>query len=300
MSTKSTDIKIWYKCNNHCYFCIQWNKRKKYKSKSLEEIKRLLHNEYQKWVRAVNFTGWEPTIYHTLIPSIEYAKKIWYFSIKIQSNWQNFSDLKFCINLIKAWANRFEPSIHWFKPKTHDFLVNFEWWWKKVVTWINNLKKLWQHVMINSVITKQNYKEIPKLAKLLIKLKVNSFQFAFPHIWGSAKRYSSMIVPTKTEIMSYIKEAMDIAREHWTKACTEAIPYCLMKWYEEHIQEQYQPDTSIFDAEYEMSSYNDYKINGWKSRRDKCRECLKYDVCEWPWKEYPDIFWWDEFVPILK
>jgi MoaA/NifB/PqqE/SkfB family radical SAM enzyme len=36
--------------------------------------------------------------------------------------------------------------------------------------------------MINSVITKQNYKEAPQLAKLLKNLKVDYFQYAFPHI----------------------------------------------------------------------------------------------------------------------
>jgi MoaA/NifB/PqqE/SkfB family radical SAM enzyme len=37
-------------------------------------------------------------------------------------------------------------------------------------------------VIINSVVTKDNYKEIPELAALLIKLKVTQFQFAFVHI----------------------------------------------------------------------------------------------------------------------
>ena len=42
---KFTDIKIWYECNNYCFFCIQWDKRKKHKSKSIEEIKKILGEE---------------------------------------------------------------------------------------------------------------------------------------------------------------------------------------------------------------------------------------------------------------
>ena len=177
---KKLDIKLWYICNNNCFFCIQWEeKRKTYAPKPLEEVKNILSKEYKKWARAVTFTWWEPTLHKTLKPSLTYAKELWYKVIQIQSNWQNFSDIKFCIELIKAWANSFEPSIHWYYPETHDYLVQTPWAWKKVVAWIRNLRKLWQKVLINSVITKRNYKEAPLLAKLLIKLDVNYFQYAF-------------------------------------------------------------------------------------------------------------------------
>ncbi len=36
--------------------------------------------------------------------------------------------------------------------------------------------------MTNSVVTKSNYRELPKLASLLVKLGVKQFQFAFIHI----------------------------------------------------------------------------------------------------------------------
>lgn len=188
-------------------------KRKTYAPKPLEEVKNILSKEYKKWARAVTFTWWEPTLHKTLKPSLTYAKELWYKVIQIQSNWQNFSDIKFCIELIKAWANSFEPSIHWYYPETHDYLVQTPWAWKKVVAWIRNLRKLWQRVLINSVITKRNYKEAPLLAKLLIKLDVNYFQYAFPHIWWSAMKYWKEVVPTKTEIKPYIHAWLDIAKK---------------------------------------------------------------------------------------
>gem|GEM_PF-1569176 len=44
------------------------------------------------------------------------------------------------------------------------------------------LKQLNQIIIINSVITKDNYREAPELAALLLKIGVNQFQFAFVHI----------------------------------------------------------------------------------------------------------------------
>jgi MoaA/NifB/PqqE/SkfB family radical SAM enzyme len=297
---KKLDLKLWYICNNNCDFCIQWEeKRKLYKPKLIEDIKRILSNEYQKWARFVTFTWWEPTMHKTLVPSIEYAKKLWYLTINIQSNWQNFSDIKLCIKLIKVWANSFEPSIHWYKKETHDNLVKTPWAWNKVIKWIINLKKLWQKVYINSVITKQNYKEAPELAKLLVKLNVNYFQYAFPHIWWSAKKYWKIIVPTKTEIKKYIHEWLDIAKNAWIEARTEAIPYCFMQWYEYAITEQYLPEASVYDWAYIIDSFKNYRLNEWKVKHEKCLKCKMNIKCEWPWIEYPELFWWDEFIPII-
>ncbi|MDD3303257.1 MAG: radical SAM protein [Candidatus Gracilibacteria bacterium] len=293
------DIKIGYQCNNYCFFCIQGEKRTTHKAKTLQEIKDILFQEFSRGVRGVNFTGGEPTIFKTLIPAIEYAKSLGYKTIKIQSNGQTFGDLRYCVTLIKAGANLFEPSIHGYKPETHDYLVQTKGAWKKVVNGINNLKKLGQIVFINSVITKQNYKEIPLLAELLLKLNVDYFQFAFPHIGGSAKKYHEMIVPKKTEIMPYIYKAISKAKSLNKVARTEAIPFCFMKGYEYAIAEKYNPDTSIFDGEFSMSSYKNYKLNEGKAKHEKCETCIKNRVCEGPWREYPELYGWEEFTPIL-
>jgi hypothetical protein len=95
--------------------------------------------------------------------------------------------------------------------------------------------------------------------------------------------------------MPYIKSWLDIAKKAWIKACTEAIPYCFMEWYENHIWEQYLWDTSVFDAAYETKSYKEYRLSEWKIKREECIKCKIYSKCEWPWIEYPELFWWEEF-----
>lgn len=296
---KKVDIKLGYICNNHCDFCIQWEeKRVTYAPKWLSTIYEILISEYKKWASMVTFTGWEPTLHKTLIPSIVFAKKLGYEIIHIQSNWQNFSRFEYVKMLVDAGANFFEPSIHGYFPQTHDFLVKTPGSWKKVIQGISNLKKLQKSVNINSVITRRNYKETPLLAYLLVKLKVDSFQFAFPHIWGSAKKYWQEVVPTKTEIMPYIHKALDIAKSWWVRARTEAIPFCFMQWYEYAITEQYLIESSVFDEAYRVDSYTNYRLYGWKSKQEKCKQCKKFSICEWPWKEYPELFGWGEFIPI--
>jgi len=297
---KRADIKVGFACNNNCLFCVQWDKRTKYNPRTVVEIKKIIREEYEKWCEWVVFTWWEPTVHIWLVECVEYSKNIWYKVIQIQSNWQNFSDIEYVKKLINAWVTEFWPSIHWFKAETHDFLVKTPWAWNKVIKWLINLRNLNQLVIINSVITKQNYKEIPMLAELLVKLWVNQFQFAFVHILWSADKNKYDVVPIKSEIIPYVKKALDIWKRSGIVCMTEAIPFCFMQWYEWAIAEyNFMPETTVVDAEHRTESYANYRLNEWKAKGEKCKECIKNNICEWPWKEYPEMYWWSEFKPIV-
>lgn len=297
---KRADVKVWFACNNMCLFCVQWDKRTKYPPRSIDEIKKILKDEFNNWSRWLVFTWWEPTIHPKLIEAIKFAKNLWYESIQIQSNGRNFSKIEYVKELIDAWVTEFGPSIHWFKASTHDKQVWAKWAWEETIKWIINLRNLKQSIIINSVVTKLNYKEIPELASLLVKLWVNQFQFAFVHILGSADKNKESVVPKKSDAIPYIKKWLDIGKSAWIICMTEAIPFCLMQNYEWAIAEyNFMPETTVVDAEYRTESYADYRWNEWKAKREECKKCSKYKICEWPWKEYPLIYGWDEFQPIL-
>ena len=297
---KRADVKIWFACNNHCRFCVQWDKRLHYKQRTVDEIKEILDREFANWCRWLVFTWWEPTVHEWLEESLKYAKKLWFIDIQIQSNWRNFSDMEFLKRLIEAWATEFSPAIHGYSELVHDDLVWAPWAWKQVIEWIKNLKRLNQLIIINCVITKQNYQELPKLALLLCKLGVQQFQFAFVHILWSADKNKYDVVAKKTDVMPFVKKALDIGRSYWAVCMTEAIPFCMMEWYEWAIAEyNFMPETTVVDAEYRTESYFEYRIKDWKAKRGECNKCIRNNICEWPWKEYVELYWWEEFQPIL-
>lgn len=298
---KRVDVKVGFACNNFCTFCVQGDKRFSFWSKSLFEIEKILWAEFEEGAKEVVFTGWEPTLHPDLLQMIDFAKKYGYESIQIQSNGMSFSQEDYVKKLINAWVTEFSPSIHWFYPQTHDSQVQTMGAWKKVVEGIRILKKHNQKIIVNSVITKQNYSEIPCLSKLLIQLWVSQFQFAFIHIVWSAYKNRFQVVPRKTLVMPYIYKALDIARLYWVPAFTEAIPYCCMWWYFNHISEKYIPQMTIVDAEMRTEDYTKYRISEWKVKSKLCYErCSFSDVCEWPWKEYPELYGWGEFQPIYS
>ena len=88
-------------------------------------------------------------------------------------------------------------------------------------------------------------------------------------------------------------------KKAWKVCMTEAIPFCFMQWYEWAIAEyKYMPDTKVKDAAWTVESYEEYRWTEWKAKWPQCKECKLNNVCEWPWREYPDMYWWDEFKPV--
>lgn len=81
---------------------------------------------------------------------------------------------------------------------------------------------------------------------------------------------------------------------------TEAIPYCLMEGYEEYIAERIIPPSVVYDAGFVVKNYGQYRKNKGKAKGPDCQKCKYFKICEGPWKEYPEIYGWDEFKPILK
>ena len=294
---RRVDIKIGFSCNNHCKFCVQGNKREFFPNKNTEEVKYILRDCYSEGIEGVVFTGGEPTIRKDIIELVEYARSLKFKLIQIQTNGRMFSYATFCKMIVDVGATEFSPAVHGPNEKIHDFLTSAKGSFKETIKGIENLKKLGQFVLTNTVITSYNYRYLPNIAKLLVDLGVDQFQFAFVHIVGTAAINADWIVPRKKEIMFYVKKGLDIGIKAGTRIMTEAIPYCFMRGYEDYIAEKVIPSTKIFDYDLIVENFTESRIKEGKSKSPNCDKCRHVNLCEGPWKEYPELFGWNEFIP---
>lgn len=296
---KRVDIKIGYQCNNYCLFCVQGDKRKRWAFRDKKEIEKDLM-EARKTCDSIVFTGGEPTLHPNFLDLVRFAKKLNFKTIQIQTNARLFSYKKFCQETIKAGANEFSPAIHGHIAKLHDKLTTTPGSFEQTIQGIKNLKSLNQKIITNTVITKFNYKYLPEIAKLLVFLGVDQFQFAFLHIVGSAWKNRNFIVPKKSEVMPYIKKGLDIGILTGKKVMTEAIPLCFMKDYEQYIAERIIPEAMVIEDKFRIEDYKKYRLTQGKTKGEKCKNCLYFSICEGPWREYPEIFGWREFRPVTN
>lgn len=292
------DIKIGFRCNNRCKFCVQGDKRNFLAAKDLKEIKKDLEEAFKKGKTEAVLTGGEPTLHPDFLAIVKLAKSIGFKNVQIQTNGRMFAYLDFCLKTIEAGATEFSPAVHGPNAKIHDFLTSVPGSFDQTIQGIKNLKKLDQRVITNTVITTQNYRNLPLIAKLLVGLNVDQFQFAFIHISGRAAKNKNWIVPQKSKIMTYVKRGLDIGIKANKRVMTEAIPYCLMKDYENYIAEKIIPKGSVFDIDFAIEDYAKYRRDEGKTKSPDCIKCKYNEICEGPWKEYPEIFGWSEFKPI--
>lgn len=294
---KRIDLKTGFLCNNNCHFCVQGDK-KRFGNRGKAELKKYLKKSAEDGYQSVVLTGGEPTIRPDIIELVGYAQKLGFKLIQIQSNGRRFAYLDFCKKMIVAGANEFAPALHGHTPDLHDYLVCSPGAFAQTVMGIKNLKSLGQAVITNTVITKSNYRHLPEIAKLLVKLKVDQFQLAFVHALGYAATNFDSVVPEKSLVESYVKMALDIGIKSGVKVMTEAIPYCFMRGYEKYVAEEAIPETKIFDLNQIIKNFTEARRMRGKIKGAKCVECKYFKKCEGPWREYPEYFGWREFKPI--
>ncbi|OGR45261.1 MAG: hypothetical protein A2X35_03180 [Elusimicrobia bacterium GWA2_61_42] len=295
---KRIDIKISFRCNNLCLFCAQGHKRDMYPDRPAKTVAAELKKAWKDGVRGVVFTGGEPSLHPAVLSLVQQAKKTGFTSIQLQTNGRTLAYPGFCADLVKAGLTEFGPSLHGATPATHDALTGSAGSFPQSVTGISNAVKTGLPVITNTVITAANYKELPAIAALLIRLGVKQYQFAFVHIVGTAAENKKTLVPRKTAVMPYVKKALDLGLKRGIPCYTEAIPFCLMKGYENCVAESMIPAGPVADADRFIKDYAVYRRDEGKARGPRCPKCSYFGRCEGPWREYPELYGWKEFKPV--
>lgn len=295
---KKADIKTGFLCNSNCRFCVQGGQKKALGNKSTAELKEIIEDASRDCEILV-LTGGEVGIRVDIIELVRHANQFKFRTIQVQSNGRAFVYEDFCRDMIRAGANEFALALHGHIPELHNFLTQTQ-GFKQTVRGIRNLKSLNQKVLVNVVVTKPNYRHLPDIVKLLISLDVDQIQLAFVHALGAAAKNFHNIVPRMTLVMPYIAKSIRIARHFNRDIVTEAIPYCFMQGHEDHVSERIMPAIKIFEHDYVIPDSTKARLEAGKLRGPDCPACIHCNTCEGPWREYPEAFGWDEFVPITR
>lgn len=290
------DLKVGFACNNLCTFCVQGDKRERIQPRTEEEMRRILLEE-RKNTNEVVFTGGEPTVHRDLLKVVAYAKSLGYRVLQLQTNARRLSHEPYLEAAIRAGINQVSPSLHGSTAEIHEAMTRAPGSFRQTVKGIEAVRRRGVMVITNSVVTQQNMTDLPALARTLVALDVQQIQFAYVHPEGTALREFELVVPKFRETMPYLHEALDIVAEAGITAFAEAVPYCFMHGHEAQVVESVIPDTRVVDKPMIIADYTAYRLKEGKAKGPQCRECSFEPYCEGPWREYPDGYGWDEFVP---
>ncbi|MBI5501610.1 MAG: radical SAM protein [Deltaproteobacteria bacterium] len=288
------DVKVSFSCNNRCRFCVQGDKRERFKDRSTAEAKKLLR-EARRRADAIVFTGGEPSVRPDFLELVAEARKLGYRLIQLQTNGQMLAYRAFARGCREAGVTEVSPALHGHVPALHDFLTGRPGSFGFTLRGIENARAEGLPVVTNTVVTKPNRRHLAAIARLLADRGVSQMQFAFVHPVGTAALNFASIVPRMELMRDELFRAFDVAGAAGIRSMSEAVPLCILRGREAYAAEWIIPDAAVFDAEGTIDDYRAFRLGEGKAKGPPCRRCLLDPVCEGPWREYPERFGWSEF-----
>ncbi len=301
----NADIKLGYSCNNNCIHCVAADARElcslRGKSGDLTtaEYKHELEDSYSRGYNYITFTGGEPTIRNDL-PCLMYFASNLGCSINMQTNGRRFCSLKYAEALSRIAKATYCIALHGNTAAIHDSVTRVRGSFSETVAGIRNLVSLDQNVVGKLVISKLNHLFLRDVCMVFGDLGVHHITITFPHGLGNARKYFDEVIPRYEDTIEQLYLSLDYCRTKNITVKTEAYPYCLMEGYEEHVTELYFNDEP---AELKQHGHRDFLIDWSKVRLteklkfQQCMECSYDNICEGPWREYPEKYGSFEFKP---
>lgn len=304
---KLVDVKLGYSCNNNCVHCVIADKRRELIKRKLkldrttEEAKKLMDVAKANGARIIVLTGGEPAIRNDIFELINYAKLLG-FEIQMQTNGRMFYYKDFAEKIAKIAPIQYQFALHGSSAKIHDKITRFEGSFEQTVQGIKNLvdlKHLDQKVIGKIVISRKNFKYLPKIIELFADLGIENANVAFPHGMGNALLYFDEVVPTYTELKPYLISMIDTCKSFGIRVDVESVPFCFLQGYEKHSSELYRAkDIELRDMKSAILNYTEVRKNIAKKKFPKCKKCKYYLICEGPWIEYVKGRGSSEFKPV--
>lgn len=291
------DIKIGFQCNNMCRFCVQGNRRYCIPQPQFAELKETLRAA-RRTCDSVVFTGGEPAIKPEFLELVRTAADLGYNTIQVQTNGRAFAYPDFCRETVAAGATEFSPALHGHIEELHDYLTRVPGSFRESVAGILNMKKTGRLIITNTVVTRSNFRHLPNIARLLMRLGVDQFQFAFVHAMAWAGLNFWSVVPRMSLTEPFLKKGLDVGLEAGVSCFTEAVPFCFMRGYETCIAEREMPVSKIVAGDEVIENYKDFRLKKGKLKGPPCVACTANAICEGPWMEYPKRYGWSEFIPV--
>lgn len=282
----------------------------------LEDIKERLDSYVSNGYKSVGFLWWDISIHPKIIEIINYSKKVWFQDISIISNGVRFSDTDFARKVVEAGLTRINISIHSHLHDIEDYLTRVPGWLEKKLKAIDNFNNLYGSwllkapLSINIVLNRHNLATIVETV-LFFSIKKNIKDIRINFVWldDMIKENWDDLKISYSEIMPYLKSLIYISLKYDFRLTFDTIPACIFYkvdpknhkylintflWENlDHITEvDWSNNNTVFD-------WQEKKKNILKTQFPQCSECVYMNKCQWVWKEYSQLYWWEEFIPIV-
>ena len=214
-----------FSCNNNCVFCS--NVADRNFNSSTKELFKKIDQGYEKGFRILELIGGEVPIRPDFFELINYAKKAGFKDIRLTSNGRIFSYPEYAKKVAQAGLKVMTVSLYGHKKSLHDGVTRTPGSFDQCIKGIKNISKTGIELVINTVISKVNYKYLYEIGNFVSQLGVKEWHplELLPDGQG-AKHYDSLAVPYK-ELSKYIRKINKLAGSKFKRIDFFDFPFCV-------------------------------------------------------------------------
>jgi MoaA/NifB/PqqE/SkfB family radical SAM enzyme len=265
-----------FQCNNNCVFCFE--KDLVFHDKGTDNLKKEIQ-EIRKRHDIINFMGREPTLRSDLAALITYAREAGFKQIGITTNGRMLAYPGLVNRLVENGLNQFVITVAGHTPETHDWHTRVRGSFLQTIRGIKNilgLKRPDISLVINIMITRKNYKQLPRIVRFYLDLGVKEINIGHILPYNSDIAGSKKIIARLTDVVPYL---VRIEKKFGDRA--------------KFLFVEYPP--CVFDEQYRRLSFPCLEENPQKVRIPICKKCVYKTKCDGIPQKYIDIYGTCEF-----
>ena len=259
-------ISVWFGCNNDCRICMLAGVKQKLPVIGFENFQRVVTDIVQDGrFENLILSGAEVTTFDDLDQYIRFAaSRGWFRKIQIQTNGRRLKDKTYLKHLIDCGVNEFFISIHGL-DEVHDDITRARGSFKDTIEGLRNLEAFDVNVISNTVLTRNNLHEIPRLTAFLAREKISEL-----HLWNffpMEKSDTRNLIVSMRSFTGLLSEMLTIARAAGKALVLKSFPECLSRG-----------EPGFFDSLFPVTVlpglfWREFSECGWGSciHRDACR-----------------------------
>ncbi len=296
------ELHLTYTCPEKCVFCSEEHRMKKFRKFPVTwgRVARVLRLHAERGVRAVHFTGGEPSIHPRFVDVLRLAKKL-KMRTSIGTIGTMLSRPEFAKKVF-PYLDEALFSIHGPDPQSHDSLTRRAGSFEKVTKAMRNMTTLDPNfgAFVNTVITRHNISLLPKTVELVQSMGAKLIVVSNTTPEGAGADNYEELAPRLSDLVQFLPQAVDkiktsVLRFFGVSMCVLGSNYALsndlhwdprvtVEWAEE-------PGKVVFDG-----------IYSWRPDRKRrhvqqCHNCIRNTVCMGVFEEYADKWGTKELVP---
>ena len=273
-------IYISYRCNNNCIFCSEADEYMEgLKLKTIKQVKKEV-SEARKHYNFVNFMGREPTLRKDFIEILEFTKKLDFKQVGFTTNGRLLAYKDFVKKIFAAGVNQIVVSLNGATSEVHDSQTRVSGSFSQTIMGIKNILDLRKEnfsLIINLLLTKMNYLELPKMINLVKDLGIKEINILNAAPLSKRSR-SKKIIMKMSELGQYV---INVLKDYKTDSSlkfllVEFLPCALPKEGRKYF-------------------FPCLEKNPEKVRIHLCQNCLYSDKCDGVLKSYIDLYGTKEF-----